>query len=188
MQMTARALVTAIHGMLFGGFFLLTCFGAVVLLQRSLLTRDSELTDAGRRWERVYLIATVVLGWAAVLSGAYLVYPWYRAALPPGTTDLAGYPQRLLLSDPATAGWHKLGMEWKEHVAWMAPILMTMAAWVMLRYRNSAGEHRRLRAAATAFAMAALLATGIAAGFGALINKQAPVNGGSTIQLMRGTR
>jgi hypothetical protein len=74
---------------------------------------------------RIYLITMVVLAWAAVLSGAYAIYPWYRAAPPPGTVDLSMFPQRLLMSSPATIGWHSLGMELKEHVAWFAPISIT---------------------------------------------------------------
>jgi hypothetical protein len=103
-------------------------------------------------------------------------------------TNLGAYPQRLLLADPRTAGWHTLGMEWKEHVAWMAPILMTMVAWVLMKYEDAGEEHRRLRSAVVVFALFALLAAGVAAGFGALIDKQAPVTGGTTINLMRGTR
>ncbi len=44
---------------------------------------------------RIYLITMVVLAWAAVLSGAYAIYPWYRAAPPPGTVDLSMFPQHL---------------------------------------------------------------------------------------------
>jgi hypothetical protein len=184
MQMTWREIVTAIHGMLFGGFFLMACFGVLVLLHRSFGARgNSEVTDQGRRRERIFLIAMVMLGWAAVLSGAYVVYPWYRAAVPSGVTNLELYPQRLLMSDPHTASWHTLGMEWKEHVAWMAPMLMTMVAWVMVKYEDAGEEHRRLRAMVSGFALAAFLAGGVAAEFGAWINKKAPVTGGPVITL-----
>lgn len=184
MQITWRDLMTALHGMFFGGLFLMAIFGAVLLVAQSLGARgEPQLTDAARRWERLYLLVMVALGWAAVLSGAYIVYPWYRAPAPPGA-DLANFPQRLLLSDPHTAGWHSLGMEWKEHVAWFAPILMTAAAWVLTRY--SAWQFRRVRITVAVFALAALLATAIAAGFGALIDKNAPVSGGVIIHLARG--
>lgn len=186
MQITGRDLVTVIHGMLFGGLFLMACFGALVLVLRSMGERGRvEMTHAALRWESIYLVVMVALGWASVLSGAYLVYPWYRAPLPPGRVDLGGYPQRLLLADPRTAGWHTLGMEWKEHVAWFAPILMTAVAWVLLRYRGA--EHRKLRVTMAAFAVAALLAIGIATGLGALIDKQAPVAGGHVFHLARGS-
>ncbi len=187
MQVTGRELITAIHGMLFGGLFLMACFGVLTLLFRSLAARTTP--DAGaaeQRWDRVYLIVMVVLGWAAVLSGTYVIYPWYRAAAPPEAANLAFYPQRLLLSSPQTAGWHELGMEWKEHIGWMAPMLMTMVAWVLTKYRGAVEEHRRLRALVTAFALAAFLAAGVAGGFGAFLNKKAPVQGGRLITLRSG--
>src|SRR5579875_2182325 len=115
MSISARALLTAIHGMLFGGFFLMAIFAtAVELFRRRFESQPALLTAAGRSWERIYLIATAAAGWAAVLLGAYVVYPWYRALPPPGLADLAAFPQALLKSSPATAGWHNLGMEWKE--------------------------------------------------------------------------
>jgi len=129
-----------------------------------------------------------VLGWAAVLSGAYVVYPWYRAALPAGVVDLTAYPRLLLLSKPSTAGWHSLGMEWKEHVAWMAPIAMTAVAYVMVKYRGIVEEHRALRRQVLVFAAVALVAAGVAGGFGALIDKAAPVEGGRVIHLMGGAQ
>jgi len=62
-----------------------------------------------------------------------VIYPWYRA-VPPAGAALAGYPQRLLMSNPATSGWHDIGMEWKEHIAWLAPISLTACAYVFWRY------------------------------------------------------
>ena len=46
--------------------------------------------------------------------------------------------------------------------------------------------HRDLRKAALIFTLAAFVATGIAGGFGAFLNKYAPIRGGETIQLMKG--
>ena len=103
MEVTLREWMTALHGMMFGGFFLMAVFGVIVMRYRSMQElREPGLTERGHGWERIYLIAMVVLGWAAVLSGAYVVYPWYRAAVPAGVTNLAEYPQRLLLSNPNT--------------------------------------------------------------------------------------
>ena len=123
---------------------------------------------------------------AAVLAGAYIVYPWYRAVPPPGTADLAMFPQRLLMSTPATIGWHSLGMEWKEHVAWFAPISITMVAFVFIRYGRDLANHKHLRTAVLSFAAASFLAAGIAGFFGAMIDKYAPVQGGHVIQLSNG--
>jgi hypothetical protein len=141
MEVTIRDLLSAAHGLLFGGFFLMAIFGMVVELCRSAHEKQApELSARGYSLERVYLVVMVVLGWAAVLSGAYIVYPWYRAIPPIGVTDLTLFPQRLLLSSATTAGWHTLGMQWKEHIAWFAPIAMTMVAYVLAKYR---GEVRR---------------------------------------------
>jgi len=189
MEVTVRGIVSGIHGLLFGGFFLMAIFGIVVELCRSTYAKERpELTERGYSVERAYLIVMAGLGWVAVLSGAYVVYPWYRVALPAGATNLAAYPQRLLMSSATTIEWHTLGMEWKEHVAWFAPIAMTMVAYVLVKYRGGIGEHVRVKRAVLAFTVAALLASGIAGGFGALIDKAAPVEGGGTVMLMGGGR
>jgi uncharacterized membrane protein len=185
MEITLRALITLIHGMVFGAFFLMAIYGLVVELGRSAyLEQPAMLTARGQSLERLYLFSMVGLGWAAVLTGAYLVYPWYRAVPPAGFADLSLYPRYFLKSRAATAGWHDLGMEWKEHIAWIAPIVMTMVAYVLTKYRLSMREHPQVRKAVLVFALVALGAAGIAGFFGAMLNKYAPVNGGSTIHLM----
>jgi len=189
MQMTFRELVTALHGMGFGAFFLLAFSGALFELHRVCTSKGPSDTCKGDlRLLRAYLIAMCVLGWCAVLSGAYIVYPWYRAHPPAGLADLAEYSQRKLLSSPATSGWHRFGMEWKEYVAWFAPIAMTMVAYVIIHYGPDLAKHRRVRNAVFVFAAAAFLAAGVAGVLGALINKNAPVQGGATMILMGGTK
>lgn len=189
MEITLRDLMTVIHGMLFGIFFVMVIFGLVIALCRHMFERgEPRVTDTGLKWEVAYLIVMAALGWAAVLSGAYIVYPWYRAIPPTGVTNLAQYPQFFLKSSPTTAGWHSFGMEWKEHIAWMAPIVVTMAAYVLAQYRGHARGNRRIRATVLAFALVALVAAGVAGGFGALIDKAAPVSGGPVINLMQGTK
>jgi hypothetical protein len=184
MEITARAVWTLIHGLGFGALYLLACSGALVELYRfTTSSSSSESTLGQQRFLRVYLLTMVVLAWAAVLTGAYIIYPWYRAVPSPGTTDLAMFPQRLLMSSPTTIGWHSLGMEWKEHVAWFAPISITMVAVVFIRYGRDFKHHRPLRAAVLCFALASFVAAGIAGFFGAMIDKYAPVQGGRTIQL-----
>lgn len=80
MEVTVRGIVSGVHGLLFGGFFLMAIFGVVVELFRSAYAKEPfELTERGYSLERIYLIVMAALGWAAVLSGAYVVYPWYRA-------------------------------------------------------------------------------------------------------------
>ncbi|MGA2085435.1 MAG: hypothetical protein ABSG60_07950 [Terracidiphilus sp.] len=187
MEITTRGLWTLIHGMGFGALYLLACSGALLELHRFTTSHTSpDSTPGHERFLKGYLITMVVLAWAAVLTGAYVIYPWYRAAPPPGAIDLSMYPQRLLMSSPTTIGWHSLGMEWKEHVAWLAPISITMAAFVFIRYGRDLRNHRQLRAAVLCFALVSFLAAGIAGFFGAMIDKYAPVQGGHAIQLSRG--
>lgn len=184
MEVSFRGLWTLIHGIGFGGLFLLGCSAAVTELWRVCFGDEwSERTD---KLLRFYLVAMTVLAWLAVLTGAYIIYPWYRAAAPAGTHEFGMYPQLLLRSSPATAGWHTLGMEWKEHVAWIAPMAITMATAVFLQYGRELKAHRYLRTAVLAFALVAFGSAGIAGFFGAMINKYAPTNGGSTIVLSRG--
>jgi hypothetical protein len=187
MEISSRDLMTAIHGMGFGALFILGGSGLIWLIYATAVS--------GTRWQpgpcdsmavRCYLIGMAVLAWLAVLSGAYVIYPWYRAIPPAGTTDLSLYPQRLLMSNPLTAGWHDYGMEWKEHIAWFAPIAMTMVAYVFIKYGSSLALHRKLRITVLAFAIVAFCAAGIAGTWGAFLNKFAPVRGGSEIVLIKG--
>jgi hypothetical protein len=190
MELNQREFVTAIHGMLFGAFFLMALFGAFILLLELSNPDVCASIAAARpaaRWQKFYLIALVVLGWAAVLSGTYLIYPWYRTVAPAGA-DLTLYPKFLLTAHANAAGWHNFGMEWKEHVAWVAPMAATMVAWVMLRHRAAWNASCQVRNAVLGFAAAAFLAAAIAGGWGAMINKKAPVTGGRTYQIMRNAK
>ena len=187
MEITVRGLWTMIHGMGFGALYLMACSGALVELYRryrSPLGPEIKLED--ERFLRIYLAAMAVLAWLTVLTGAYIIYPWYRAVPPPGTASLAAFPQRLLMSNPSTVAWHSIGMEWKEHVAWLVPISITMAAVVFSQYRRSLRIHPELRTAVLGFVWVSLLAAGIAGFFGAMLNKNAPVNGGAAIPLLHG--
>jgi hypothetical protein len=186
---TVRGLWTLIHGMGFGGLYLLACSGAIVeLWRRYAPAAASSVSTRDERFFRIYLIAMTILAWLAVLTGAYLVYPWYRAVPPAGMVDLSGYPQKLLMSNPTTIGWHSIGMEWKEYVAWVAPISITMATAVFVRYKRDIGKYPLLRNAVLCFVAASFVAAGIAGFFGAEIDDNAPVRGGSTIVLMQGGR
>ena len=187
MELTARSLWTIIHGMGFGALYLMACSGALVELHRrysSSVRPAIEIED--QRFLSRYLIAMAVVAWLTVLSGTYIVYPWYRAAPPPGATDLAAFPQRFLMSSPSTSAWHSIGMEWKEHVAWLVPISITMAAAVFSRCGRGLKVQPDLRNTVLGFVWISLVAAGIAGFFGAMLNKNAPVQGGHTIHLVEG--
>ncbi len=185
MEISYRELITVLHGMGFGALFMLAFSGAIGVIYATAV--------AGGRWPsssphirmfRFYLISMSALAWLTVLSGTYLVYPWYRAKPPPGATDLAGFPQKLLMSSPHTAGWHSLGMEWKEHVSWFTPIAMTMVAYVFIHYGPQLARQRALRNVVLAFTAVAFLSTGVAGVFGAFLYSRAPVRGGPQVVLM----
>ena len=188
MELTVRDAVTILHGIGFGALVLLMCSGAAMALYAlSLAPAPWRPTARERRLIAGYFTVMTLLAWAAVLVGAYVVYPWYRAVPPAGAIDLAGFPQRLLMSRPATAGWHDIGMEWKEHIAWFAPISLTALAYLVVRHGAELATVRRIRAAAFGLALLAFIAVGVAGFFGAMLNKFAPVRGGGTITLLRET-
>lgn len=187
MEISFRDLVTVLHGMGFGALFLLAFTGAFIELYRMTAPGKSDVPSAReQRMLNIYLTSMAVLAWGAVISGTYWVYPWYRATPPEGVVDLAEYAKALLVSSPKTSAWHSFGMEWKEHVAWLAPIAMTMVAYVFAKYGPSLVKQQQIRTAVLAFVAIAFVATGVAGGFGAMINKYAPMRGGDTIQLMQG--
>lgn len=140
--------------------------GLVTLLRAS-------STPASRRVEVASTVGLAVLAWATVISGTWLIYGPYRAA-PPAGAGLDGYPKAWLISQDATAWWHTFGMEWKEHVGWLAPMLATGVAVVVLRHQDLVRGNPRLRQALAAMFVTAFVATMIAATFGVLINKVAP--------------
>lgn len=187
MEITARSFFTMMHGMGFGALYLMACSGALVELYRRYCSHNPDPPTArDAAFLRIYLCVMAVIAWLTVLTGAYIVYPWYRAVPPPATANLAAFPQRLLLSSPATSGWHSIGMEWKEHVAWIVPICTTMAAAVALQYGRNLKSHPQLRNVVLGFLWISLFAAGVAGFFGAMINKNAPVEGGPIIHMIEG--
>jgi len=173
---TVREAWTLIHGIFFGGGFLLAFTGGLALLYN---LKAELLTTAGaRRHVRWLKLATLVMAgltWLAVLSGTYISYPWYRAAPPEGVVDLASYPRSYLMADPDLAFWHTFGMEWKEHIAWFAPMLATAVAFVVWRYGGHLARDSRLCWALIVLFVLAFAAAGIAGLLGALVTKAAPV-------------
>src|SRR5680860_1430911 len=117
MSLTDRELWTLIHGMIFGSFFLLGFAGGLEGLYslRPRLLSDEGVRDRVRRL-RIGVVTMAVAAWGTVITGTWIVYPWYRE-------EVADSPRSLLLADPNLEEWHHFGMEWKEHVAWISPIL-----------------------------------------------------------------
>jgi hypothetical protein len=176
MSLTDREIWGAIHGLVLGTFFLLAFAGGLAglySLRREYLT-EAGLHDRLRRldWGTTGMATAA---WLTVLTGTWIVYTWYRAAPPEGTTDLTLFPRYLLLADEATAGWHEFGMEWKEHVAWLSPFLATAVAWVVWRHGPDLADNAPLRRAVIVMFVVAFAVAAVAGLFGALITKAAPV-------------
>lgn len=176
MTLTVRELWTLVHGMLFGAVFLLAFAGGLAGLYS---LRPAYVTTTGLK-ERLRRLkwgtgAMAVAAWLTVVSGTYIVYPWYRAAPPEGISDLSAYPRSFLIADPSLSALHSFGMEWKEHVAWIAPILATAVFYIIFKYGPQLAENDRLRKMVLTLFIMAFAAAGIAGLFGALIAKAAPL-------------
>lgn len=176
MEISFREWWTILHGLILGSVFLLAFAGGIAGLWS---LRGGLMTVAGLR-ERLLRLwvgvsAMALLAWVTAVTGTYIVYPWYRAKPPEGTADLTEYPRSLLLSDTGTDLWHRFGMEWKEHVAWEAPILATVVAFIVLWYGRRLAHNSGLRYATMALFVLAFAAAAVAGVFGAFITKAAPL-------------
>jgi hypothetical protein len=122
MHLSYREWWALIHGIIFGAVFLLAFSGGLAGLWS--LRIEWVTTEGLRERVRRLKIGTVAMAlaaWGTVITGTWIVYPWYRSTSPDS-------PKSKLTADPSTADWHEFGMEWKEHIAWIAPILATVAA------------------------------------------------------------
>jgi len=181
MEFTERELFTVLHGLVLGTLFLLA-FGAVAASLFSF--KEQLLTPTGvlERVPRIKLGTTImaVVAWLTVFTGTWIAYPWYRARPPdPIPTDpalLTDYPRYLLLAQEKTAQWHEFGMEWKEHVAWIAPFLATAVAFIALYYGVQLLRRNDMRRMILILFTLAFAAAGVAGLFGAFITKAAPVS------------
>lgn len=176
MEITFREWFATIHGLIFGGLFLLAFSGGLVALyglRPEWMTGDGLRVRMGQLKAWVWSMAAI--SWATVLTGTYIVYPWYRAKPPEGATDLSGFARSLLLASESTAQWHKFGMEWKEHVGWIAPIAATVVAYVISVYGPKLVNEAKIHKALTWFFIVSFTTAGIAGVLGAFITKAAPV-------------
>jgi hypothetical protein len=173
MVITDRELWTVIHGMLLGAIFFMAFSGIWVSLWSLHPERTAGVVQRVRGL-KIAGWATAVILWLTVFTGTYIVYPWYRAK-PPEGADLTQFPRSYLLASPDRAGWHNFGMEWKEHVAWLAPILVTAVAYIISRYGVKLVEEEKIRKAVILVFTIALIAALAAVVFGAFLNKAAPI-------------
>jgi hypothetical protein len=170
MELSYREWWALIHGMILGGLFLLSFAGGLAELHS---LRPAAETVAGlRRSARRIGVGTAsmaVVAWLTVITGTWIVYPWYR-------DPAEDSPRSTLLADSSTEGWHTFGMEWKEHIAWLSPILATVVAFIVLYYGPALARNNRLRRTTMVVFILAFGFAAVAGAFGALITKVAPVS------------
>ena len=169
MRSSDRDTWAALHGILFGGLLLLgfsAAVGGLLSLRNEYLTGDGVAVRVRRLLNGLWTMSG--LAWLAVITGTWVIYPWYAQD---------GGAQATLLRSSDTSGWDSFGMEWKAHLAWAAPILVTAAAAVVGYFRDelARSERRDVRRALIALLAVAFFATAAAGVLGALITKQAGV-------------
>jgi hypothetical protein len=169
MDLSSHEFWALVHGILLGGAFLLAFTGGLAgfySLRPELLTAEG----VRERTRRLELGTTAMAGltWLTVIVGTWVVYPWYREE----TTDS---PKSILTSNPDTKDWHEFAMEWKEHIAWIAPMLATVAAFMVLYYRDDLIRNTLARRIAMGLFIGAFACAVVAGLLGALITKKAPV-------------
>jgi hypothetical protein len=176
MGFTTREIWALVHGVGWGGIFLLSYAGGIAGLW---LLRYPWVREAGaaRLVQRLSLGTWIMaIGlWLTVLSGTYLIFPWYRAEPPPGATELAAFPRAYLEADPNLAPWHTFAAVWKEHVGWLSPILATAVAAVTWQYGRQLADEPGIRRGLMVLLTLAFVSATIAGLIGALITKLAPV-------------
>ena len=190
MELTTRETWTVVHGLVLGTLFLLAFAGGLAGLWS---LRPGLVTTVGirERMSRLYYgtWGMALVAWATVISGTWIVYPWYRAALAKvGDDTYAGCagaqlpgqtcsPRDFLRSNVSgnTEAWHTFGMEWKEHISWAAPLLATAAAFIVVYYGPRLVARPWLRAAVIVMFVGAFAAAAVGGAFGAFLNKVAPI-------------
>src|SRR5215210_259498 len=169
MDLTTREIWALVHGLVIGGPFLLA-FTAVLVSLHGL--RAELLTAEGIR-ERVAQLrlaagVMVLMSWTIVVIGAWVLLPWYRENSPES-------PRSVLLSDPGTRQWHEFADVWKTHVAFMAPILATAAAALVVYYGRTLAHDRVIRNLVLALYLGAFAVASLAALLGSLVTRAAPI-------------
>jgi len=167
---------TMMHGIVFGGGALMALFAALCLLYASGLAHPSDTIRTGPSRTVAFLtVAAAVALWMTVIGGTYFVFPPYRVTPPEGVAALAAYPRAFILSDPSTAWLHSFGMEIKEHVPWIAAMLMTSVAFVATRHRDRLWKDAEVRGITMALLAICFGLVSFVSLLGVFVNKVAPV-------------
>ena len=175
--MTWRDIWMMVHGIGFGSLFLLaiTITGiGVYSLRNGLITTEGIAFWTVRI--KISLWIMTFIAWGTVITGTYIIFPWYHSVPPLGTNDLSQFPRYFLLANPTLAQWQNVGMEWKEMVGWVTPIATTVVAYVFHVYGADLLEDKKIRGALFELLAVSFITAGIAGVFGAIITKIVPLH------------
>jgi hypothetical protein len=175
MLFSERSLWTMLHGLVLSGGALVLLLTALFSL-RVMVAPEGAIVPARHSNAVAWLtVAAAVLLWMSVLGGTYIVFPMYRATPPEGIASLAAYPRALLMSGADTRWLHTFGMEIKEHVPWIAAMLVTATAFVARRHRATLLADASLRRVTGSLLAIAIVLMSFVALLGVFVNKVAPV-------------
>ncbi len=169
MDLTHREIWALVHGLLIGGPFLLAFAGILVAVAG---LRADYLTASGIhdhvKHLRIGVCVMAGMAWVIVSIGLWILLPWYAE-------DTPDSPRSRLLADPGTKQWHEFADVWKTHVAFMAPILATAAAALVVYYGPGLARDRTIRNLVLGLVLVAFSVASIAALVGALVTRAAPL-------------
>lgn len=175
MLFSDRSLWTMLHGLVLSGGALVLLVTALVFLRVLAAPQGSTIPAQQSSAFAWLVVAAAALLWTSVLGGTYIVFPMYRATPPEGIASLAEYPRALLMSNPDTRWLHAFGMEVKEHMPWIAAMVVTAAAVVSRRHRETLLSDASLRRLTGSLLAVALVLVSFVALMGVFVNKMAPL-------------
>jgi hypothetical protein len=175
MLFSDRSIWTMIHGIGLGGGALIALAAALFYLCATRPARSATNQPGGRAFAGATVLSAVLL-WLSVLMGTYVLFPWYRATPPAGAADLSEFPRALILANPSTAWLHAFAMESKEHMPWIAAMLTTSVAYVVVRYGSGALQDRSLRRLSIVLLAISLALVAFVSLMGVFVNKVAPLD------------
>jgi hypothetical protein len=159
---------TVLHGFVLGVAFLVAFGGGVMNL--GTLGHDWAPEEFARVLRRLktYVWIVALSAWLMVITGTYISYVPYRA---PG----AASPKAKVLASADLAWLHNFAMEWKEHIAWAAPLLATAVVFIVTSYGAGLAARNDLRKATMVLFVLSFVATVVGSVLGFLIYKAVPI-------------
>ena len=168
MNLTMVGWWTVLHGFVLGLVFLVAFGGGVMKLGTlGHSWTPPEFAGVLRRL-KIYVWIVAVSTWLMVITGTYISYVPYRA---PGPAS----PKSKVLAAADLAWLHNFAMEWKEHIAWAAPLLATAVVFIVTCYGADLARRNDLRRAAMMLFVLSFVASVIGSVLGFLIYKAVPI-------------